>query len=73
MTAVDITVLSLLGVLLLFVIVLPTIAESPGIPQKVRDYITGLTDKAAVAFFVVLAVIIVGIPLALFILIAGWN
>lgn len=47
MTAVDITVLSLLGVLLLFVIVLPFIAESPRVTEKARDYIIGLSDKAA--------------------------
>lgn len=72
MTAVDITVLSLLGVLLLGVIVLPTIAESPRVPKKVRDYICALSDKAAKAFFIALAVIVVGIPLAIFLLIAGW-
>ena len=70
MTAVDITVLSLLGVLLLFVIVLPTIAESPRVPEKVRDYIIGLSDKAAKAFFIILAVIVIGIPLAILLFIA---
>lgn len=73
MTAVDITVLSLLGVLIFLIIVLPTIAESPRVPEKVRDYIYGLADKAAVSFFIALAVIVVGVPFALFILIAGWN
>lgn len=72
MTAVDITALSLLGVLILFVIVLPTIAESPRVPEKVRYYITGMADNAAKAFFIALAVIVVGIPLAIFLLIAGW-
>lgn len=72
MSAVDITVLSLLGVLILFIIVLPTIAESPKVPEKVRDYIYALSDKAAKAFFIALAVIVVGIPLAIFLLIGGW-
>lgn len=70
MTAVDITVLSLLGVLLLFVIVLPTIAESHRVPEKVRDYIIGLSDKAAKAFFIILAVIVIGTPLAILLFIA---
>ena len=73
MTAIDITILSLLGALLLFIIVLPTIAESPKVPEKVRDYLFGLADKAAAGFFIILAVIIIGIPLAIFLLIAGWG
>lgn len=73
MTAVDITVLSLLGVLIFLIIVLPTIAESPRVSEKVRDYITGMADKAAACFFICLGIIIIGIPLVLLLLIAGWG
>ena len=71
MSAIDITVLSLLGALILFVIVLPSIAESQRVPEKVRDYIFGLADKAGKAFFLIIAILIIVIPLAIILLLAG--
>lgn len=70
MSAADITALSLMGVLILFAFVLPSIAESPKIPQKVRDHLETMADKAAMAFFILLAIMVVGIPLALLLFLA---
>lgn len=72
MTAVDITLLSLLGILLILVFVLPTVAEECSfLPKKIQDFFLNLADKTAIIFFICIGIVVIVIPFAIFLLLAS--